>query len=50
MVFWDLRDEGMRDLVAGESNAAVLQETRADEVAEGVVFLVKGEDGGGGDT
>lgn len=50
VVVWDLRDEGMRDLVAGEGNAAVLQETSADEVAEGVVFLVEGEDGGGGDA
>lgn len=46
----DLRDEWMRDFVSGEGNAAVLQETSADEVAEGVVFLVEGEDGGGGDT
>ncbi len=46
----DLRNEGMRDFVAGEGNAAVLQEASADEVAERVVFLVEGEDGGGGDT
>lgn len=46
----DLRNKGMRDFVAGEGNAAVLQEASADEVAERVVFLVEGEDGGGGDT
>lgn len=42
----DLRDEWMRDFVAGEGNAAVLQEASADEVAERVVFLIEGEDGG----
>lgn len=46
----DSRDEWMRDFIAGEGNAAVLQEAGADEVAEGVVFLVEGEDGGRGDT
>ena len=36
----------MRDLVAGESDMMVLEETSADQVTQSVVFLVEGEDGG----
>jgi hypothetical protein len=40
----------MRDLVRGEDNVVVLEEALRQEIAERVVFLVKGEDGRVGDT
>ena len=44
----DLVLEGVGVLVAGEEHVGVLEELAADEVAEGVVLLVDGEDGGVG--
>lgn len=41
-----LRKERMRNFVAGEGDLTILEEAGADHVAEGVVFLVEGEDGG----
>lgn len=37
-------------LIGGEDDVVSLQETRAKHVAEGVVFLVEGEDGRRGKT
>lgn len=36
----------MGDFVRGEHDGGVLEETLREEVAEGVVFFVEGEDGG----
>jgi hypothetical protein len=40
----------VRNLVCGEDNVVVLEEALGEEVAERVVFFVKGEDGGIGDA
>ena len=40
----------MRDLVAGEEDVRGLDELGAQQVAEGVVFFVEGEEGGVGDA
>jgi hypothetical protein len=40
----------MWDLVCGEDDVVILEEALREEVAEGVVFLVEGEDGGIGNT
>ena len=45
----DLVLEGVGVLVAGEEHVGVLEQLAADEVAEGLVLLVDGEDGGVGD-
>lgn len=39
-------EEWVRDFVRGEHDGGVLEETLREEVAEGVVFFVEGEDGG----
>jgi hypothetical protein len=44
------REQRMRDLVRGEDNVVVLEEALRQEIAERVVFLVKGEDGRVGDA
>lgn len=36
----------MGDLVGGEGDMVILVQARGEEVAEGVVFFVEGEDGG----
>lgn len=41
---------GLTYLVRGEGNMGSLEETTADHVAQGVIFLVEGEDRGGGQT
>jgi hypothetical protein len=40
----------MWDLVCGEDDVVILEEALREEVAEGVVFLVEGEDGGIGNA
>ncbi len=40
----------MRDFVGGEEDVWGFEELRAEEVAEGVVFFVEGEDCGRGDA
>jgi hypothetical protein len=44
------REQRMGDLVGGEDDVVVLEETLRKEVAERVVLLVKGEDGRVGDA
>jgi hypothetical protein len=44
------REEGVGHLVGGEHDGVVLEEALREEVAERVVLLVEGEDGGVGDA
>ena len=46
----NLRNKRVRNFVAGEGDVVVLEETSADQVAQGVILLVEGEDRGGGDA
>lgn len=43
-------EERVRDFVCGEGDVGVLEEALGEEVCEGVVFLVEGEDGSVGDA
>ena len=43
-------EEWVWDLVAGEEDVRVFGEVRAEQVAQGVVFFVEGEEGGVGDA
>ena len=44
------RKERVRDLVGGEDDVVVLEQALREQVAERVVLLVEGEDGGVGDA
>lgn len=46
----NVRDERVRNLVASKGDVAALEQAGAEHVAQGVVFLVEGEEGGGWDT
>ena len=46
----NLRNKRVRNFVAREGDVVVLEETSADQVAQGVILLVEGEDRGGGDA
>lgn len=46
----DTRARAATYLVTGKKDVGALQETRAEQVAQGVVFLVEGENGRRGDT
>lgn len=47
---FDLPEQRVRNSIAGERDVGGLKEAGAKEIAESVVFLVKGEDGGRWDT
>lgn len=47
---FDVPEQRVRNSIAGHSDVGGLKEARAKEVAESVVFLVEGEDGGRWDT
>lgn len=46
----NVRDERVRNLVASKGDVAALEQAGAQHVAESVVFLVEGEEGGGWDA
>lgn len=46
----DMKGRTVTYLVTSEKDVGALQETRAEQVAQGMVFLVEGEDSRRGDT